>query len=278
MSDLTQRTIDDFGDQWTSFTDNTGYYASAALFADILGPVLQPSELAGTCVADIGSGTGRIVGMLLDAGVAHVVAVEPSQAIEVLRRNTQGASDRITYVHAPGEELPSGLGLDFVFCIGVLHHVPDPMPIVRAAFHSLSPGGEFVVWLYGQEGNEAYLRAVTPLRALGTRVPHRVLVGVSHCLTLPLTIYARLCTVLPLPMHRYMTEHIVRLPWKARALTVYDQLNPAYAKYYRKDEAVQLLASGGFSDVRVHHRHGYSWTVAGTRPCDVAPPTHQQRA
>jgi hypothetical protein len=57
-----------------------------------------------------------------------------------------------------------------------------------------------------------------------------------------------------------------RLSWKKRYLNVYDQLNPAYARYYREDEATALLASTGFVDVRAHHRHGYSWTVVGTRP------------
>ena len=27
-----------------------------------------------------------------------------------------------------------------------------------------------------------------------------------------------------------------------------------------------LLADAGFVDVRIHHRHGYSWTVTGVRP------------
>jgi hypothetical protein len=46
---------------------------------------------------------------------------------------------------------------------------------------------------------------------------------------------------------------------------IYDQLNPAYAKYYTRDEAQSLLERHGFSDVRLHHRHGMSWTVVGTR-------------
>jgi hypothetical protein len=63
-----------------------------------------------------------------------------------------------------------------------------------------------------------------------------------------------------------MLNVIRRLSWKKRYLNIYDQLNPAYAKYYRRDEAIALLADAGFVDVRVHHRHGYSWTVRGTRP------------
>jgi hypothetical protein len=51
-----------------------------------------------------------------------------------------------------------------------------------------------------------------------------------------------------------------------RRLIMYDQLNPAYAKYYTRSEAENLLLNGGFINVRVHHHHGYSWTVIGTKP------------
>ena len=31
-------------------------------------------------------------------------------------------------------------------------------------------------------------------------------------------------------------------------------------------EAIKLLEGGGFVNVQIHHRHGYSWTVIGTKP------------
>lgn len=109
-------------------------------------------------MADIGSGTGRIVNMLLDAGAALVLAVEPSDAMEVLKQNTASRADRITYLRGSGETLPANLKLDLVVSIGVLHHVPNPDPIVRAAYDALASGGFLVIWLYGRDGNEAYLR------------------------------------------------------------------------------------------------------------------------
>jgi hypothetical protein len=66
-------------------------------------------------------------------------------------------------------------------------------------------------------------------------------------------------------MRAYMQRVLRPMTWRQRMLTIYDQLNPATAKYYTKDEARALLQEAGFSDVRLHHRHGYSWTVIGTR-------------
>ena len=262
----TQKTIDDFSEQWTRYTENDGYYASVDLFRDICGPLVEPEELRGAHIGDIGSGTGRIVGMLLAAGAARVVAVEPSDAFDVLKANTAEDADKIEYIRGRGENIPAGRNLDLVVSIGVLHHISDPAPVVRAAFDALRPGGRLLVWLYGREGNETYLRFVEPLRRITTRLPQPALAGISHLLNIALGVYIPLCRVLPLPLRGYMRNVIGRFSRSKRFLAIYDQLNPAVARYYGRAEAEALLASAGFVDVRLHHRHGYSWTVIGEKP------------
>jgi SAM-dependent methyltransferase len=262
----TQQTIADFGEQWTRFTKNEGFYASFELFRDICGPLLDADGLRGKRVCEIGSGTGRIVAMLLAAGAARVIAIEPSAAFEVMKANLADCSDRVEFIRAPGEAIPAGRDLDFVFSIGVLHHIYDPAPVVRAAYLALKPGGKMLIWLYGQENNEAYLRLVEPLRRLTVRLPRPLLVGISHLLNAFLELYIPLCRLLPLPLRGYMNNVIGRFSWADRHVVIYDQLNPTVARYYRCDQAEALLAEGGFVNVRLHHRHGYSWTVIGEKP------------
>ena len=264
-SSLDSRTVADFGEQWLAFTENRGYYASSDCLADVFGGLLPLEAVRGVRVADIGSGTGRIVNMLLDAGAAHVVAVEPSEAVAVLRRNLADRADRVTVLHARGDTIPPSGDLGLVVSIGVLHHIVDPRPVLEAARAALLPGGRVLVWLYGREGNRLYLAVFGAVRRLTMRLPHRALYGLSGALRRVADLYAVACR-LPLPMHGYMRGHWQRLGPAERTLTVYDQLNPAYAKYYTREEAQRLLAGAGFEDVRLHHRHGYSWTVLGTRP------------
>ena len=99
------RTIRDFGDQWSHDSSNEGFYSSLELFQDMFGPLLDVAELKGARVGDIGSGTGRIVKMLLEAGARHVVAVEPSAGVEGLRANTRDHADRVEIIHGPGVDL-----------------------------------------------------------------------------------------------------------------------------------------------------------------------------
>ena len=168
------RTIKDFGEQWLRYPDNEGYYGSLKLFSDILSPFLKPEELRGCTVAEIGSGVGRIVNMILKSGAKHVIAVEPSEAFEVLRRNIL-EPEKVTCLRITGDKLPAYATMDYVFSIGVFHHIPDPKPVVEAAFKALRPGGHFLIWLYGKEGNKVYLMVLLPLRAFTRHLPHFVL-------------------------------------------------------------------------------------------------------
>jgi SAM-dependent methyltransferase len=258
---LQERTIADFGEQWTSFPDNEGYYGSVELFNDIFGPLLSERDVAGKRVADIGAGTGRFVNILVRAGAAHVIALEPSDAFRVLRANTTEFSDRISYLNIPGDQLPEGSDCDFVFIIGVLPHIPKPDPVVAASHRALRKGGHLAIWLYGREGNAVYLTIARALWSFTRRMPHRALVTFVAALYPVFWSYMTACRWLPLPLAAYMQRVMRPLTPAKRRLVIYDQLNPAYAKYYTQQEARDVVERNGFRNVRLHHRHGYSWTV-----------------
>jgi SAM-dependent methyltransferase len=263
-------TIRDFGEQWTTYTDNDGWYGSTDMLRDILGPHVPEDTIRGRRVAEIGSGTGRIVNMLIDMGAAHVTAIEPSAAYDVLRRNTAHHGDRVRTLQLRGDQVPEDLGAEHILSIGVLIIIPDPDPVVKAAWRALPPGGRFTVWLYGKEGNELYLSLFLPLMKLTRRLPHAVLAPLCWALTLPLAAYIAMCGVARLPLHGYIRNVIGPMSWSKRQLVIYDQLNPTFVKYYTRDEAEQLLVRHGFANVQVYWRHGYSYTVTGVKPAPAA--------
>lgn len=261
---LAAQVVADFGRQHVHYPDNDGYFGSSEFFRDTVEPLMTEADFRGAHVAEIGAGSGRIVQMLLAAGTAKVFALEPGDGVELIRKNYHN-DPRVECVRATGEFLPDRQ-FDIVLSIGVLHHIPDPIPAVRAAYRALRPGGRMLVWLYGWEGNELYLAFILPLRRITRRLPHRVNVGLAWLLQFPLAAYIGLSRILPVPMHRYMVEVTGKLTADKRRHQIYDQLNPEWAKYYRRDEVERLMRDAGFSNIQVHHRHGYSWTATGVKP------------
>jgi SAM-dependent methyltransferase len=266
VTTLNSRTISDFGEQWTQFPTNTGYWASLDCLKDIFGPLYDVGSLQGKYVAEIGSGAGRIVNMLLDAGASRVVAIEPARCFPVLVANVRRRSNRVLLVHAEGETIREYVDLDFVCSIGVLHHITDPDRLVAASLCALKPGGKMLIWVYGLEGNQFYIWLCKPLRALTTKLPHASLDLLVSVLLPALIVYMKACLFLPLPLRPYMLNYISRLDWLQLRRAIYDQLNPAFARFYTRQEAIDLLGKNGFTNVDSFHRHKFGWTVIGERP------------
>lgn len=263
---IQEQIIQDFGVQWTRYQDSPGYYGSLDFLADVLGPLIALPDLQGKKVAEIGSGTGRIVSMLLQAGAAHVTAVEPSRGFDVLVEHLKSYKDKVSFLNVEGDKIPQTNDNDYIFSIGVIHHIPQPEKVLKAIHGALRPGGKFFMWVYGKENNGRYLSLAKFLRPLTTKLPHFVLVGITWILFFFLKVYMQAAKVLPLPLKDYLegvlgkcSDHVIRL-------VIYDQLNPAYAKYYTKDEVVDLLNGGGLIDIKLYHRHNYSWSGVGRKP------------
>ncbi len=252
-------TINDFGRQWEKYTENTGYYASTASLVALFGPLLFPSDIKGKQVADIGAGTGRYCRILNELGAREILAVEPSSAFGILKKNTTTCQG-IQYLQATAEQIPSD-AFDLIFCIGVLQFIKDPMPALRAMGRALNTEGKLFLWVYGEENNRLYLSFVRPMREITSRMSHELLDKLAGFLVFPASFYSLLCRFLRLPMAAYMRQYFSKLDFYTRKLVVYDQLNPKYAKYYRKEELETLLKRSGFFDVQLYHHLGYSWSA-----------------
>ena len=111
-----ERTIRDFGEQWTTYEDNAGYYGSSDFLADILGPLASDLSLEGARIADIGAGTG--FGMLkegLQAYLMQRVATGgvPLDAAHLLYLSTLAGAEALGLAHEIGSFCP-GKSADFV--------------------------------------------------------------------------------------------------------------------------------------------------------------------
>jgi SAM-dependent methyltransferase len=263
IDSLSDKTIQDFGRQHSTYHDSGGFYVSVDLLQDVLGPLMNKEEFAHKKVLDIGSGTGRWLRIFHELGSRTITAVEPSPAIEISKKNTLGLN-RISYHCVTGDKLPDG-PYDIVYSYGVIHHIPDPDPVVKRAYEVLKPGGRLVIWLYGRENNGLYLAFLNTLRFFTVPMPHKVLDWVSGAMVPLVRLYGHFLKILPLPLRSYFKKFVDRIDNYTLKHVIYDQLDPHFSKYYRRQEALDLVGKAGFKNVKIYHRENYSWTVIGTK-------------
>lgn len=148
-SNIDSDTVDGFGDEWSRFTqEDLSPETLEQIFEDyfrIFPWHTLPSNAVG---ADIGCGSGRWAKLVAPrVGLLHLVDAS-SAALEVARRNLSDA-DNVRFHHASVGALPLEDGsLDFAYCLGVLHHVPDTAAAIREVGRKLKPGAPLLLYLY----------------------------------------------------------------------------------------------------------------------------------
>ncbi len=137
-----------FGFQWHRYPktqlDHDEVRESDANFR--VKTALNPAELSGKLVLDVGCGMGRFAEVATRWG-ARVVGVDLSAAAEVAARNLAGRN--FVALQADVFNLPfAPESFDLIYSVGVLHHTPDCEAAVKVLDRYLKPGGILAVWLY----------------------------------------------------------------------------------------------------------------------------------
>jgi SAM-dependent methyltransferase len=203
-------------------------------------------SLRGKLVLDAGVGCGRFAEVALRAG-AQVVGIDLSYAVDAAACNLKGW-DGITLFQADLLQLPfKEESFDFIYSLGVLHHAPDPKGGFLKLIRLLKPGGKISITLYAGY-NKVYVRSTEWWRRLTTRLPVRVVMGISS-LAVPLYYLYRIPglglvgeAIFPISMHPKAT-------W--RVLDTLDCYTPRYQSYHTHPEVFRWFEEAGLINIKV---------------------------
>jgi SAM-dependent methyltransferase len=244
-------------------------------FLDVIAPV-DREFFRGKLVLDAGCGAGRHALFAARYGAREVWAVDLGDVVTTAQRLV-GAERTIRVVqadmlHPPFPPADGASGFDFIFSLGVIHHLVDPAEAVRALSRLLRPGGELLLWVYAAEGNGVVRRLVDGLRRATTRLPEAVLPLVAWPLAVSLhavlrSVYAparrtRLGT--RLPAHGDLAP-LVEFSFRRNYALVTDQLVAPRTRYVHGHELRAWLTDAGLESIRITSRNGNSWRAWGRR-------------
>jgi len=260
ISNKEKDSISDFGKQFKYHNNIDDYWGSQEILNDIVNP-FDLSLIKNKIICEIGVGSGRILKNLIKLAPKKIYAVEPSEAIEIAKKNNEHSEVEILFKKIPGQMINFRNEINYIFSIGVIHHIPEAEIVCKKIYESLKPKGKFIIWVYGKEGNELYLFVFNNLRKLTRLMPDKLLNLFSVFLNLFLSVYIFFCKYLNLPLKKYMINVLKKCSFEKRKYVIFDQLNPSYSKYYTKQDIETLLTKSGFKKFEIFNRHQYSWTA-----------------
>jgi 2-polyprenyl-3-methyl-5-hydroxy-6-metoxy-1,4-benzoquinol methylase len=194
-----------FGLQWNAFRKTqldsyTGTTISKDRLTRCLGGSLE--ILNGKSVLEVGCGAGRFTELMLAAG-ARVFACDLSRAVEANYENCH-AMPGYFVCQADARAIPvAPHSFDFVVCLGVIQHTPNPEETMAALATYVRPGGTLIIDHYAPNYIANFLQR--NLRRLFIRLPPRIAKTTALGLARAL-----------LPLHR-LTWQPRRGVWRLRA-------------------------------------------------------------
>ena len=264
--DLARRTQASFGYEWTHFDD--WQPSGSTNFQDYFHGI-ELGSLREARVLDGGCGMGRHARQLA-AHCRMILAVDFSQAVEAAARNFRDLPN-VAVVQGDLEALPVADGaFDFVYSMGVVHHLADTEGVVRSLARKLRPGGRLRLYLYWKrKGWTGWaLNLVSAARRVTTRLPFPVLRGL--CWLLSVVLFA--AVVVPYRVLRRIGIPIkdswplvvyTKYPFTVLYNDQFDRFSAPLEKRYSEPEARRLLEQAGLRDVRTQAMFG--WLVDGIR-------------
>ncbi len=235
-------TAENFGWQWTNFTQKDEKYAQQLL--GWLQPV-KPEFFEGKIVLEGGCGKGRHTTLAADWGANEVIGFDLSAAVETAYHATKHLKN-VHIVQADIFRLPFKKTFDYAFSVGVLHHTPDPKQAFASLAGKVKKGGAISAWIYGEENNSWIINYVNPLReGFTSKIGQPTLFQLSKLPTVGVFLASKLLyrplnkAVKPLANKLFYNDyinHIGTFGWREQHNIVFDHLVAPTAFYISKED------------------------------------------
>jgi SAM-dependent methyltransferase/uncharacterized protein YbaR (Trm112 family) len=249
-----------FGYEWTEFSRY-----DADNFSLFVRP-LPEGFFRGKVGLDVGCGAGRHVQYATGMG-AEVIGLDVSLAVEAAARRNEG-NPLAHFVQADIFTLPfQRESFDFIYSLGVLHHLPAPETGFQLLLPYLKPDGLVFLWVYLRTRRKEWLEYV---RWITTRLPFPLVkclawIGAVVDYGLVVNVYRLLC-------HFRSVEQLAPLRIKDYARTDFytsytdwfDRLSAPISHYFTEEEIRRVCERAGLSQIETA-QVGDSWVWAAGR-------------
>jgi len=276
-----QQTTSGFARNWDEFNQviNAHHQLNDELFRDWILPV-DPEQLRGKLVLEAGCGMGRWLRVAASYQPRVLIGIDYSEIAFTAAKNLRDLPD-VHIVRGDILRMPFKREIELTYCLGVVHHTPEPARTFDALVDKLKSDGLMTVWVYGAENNGWIHNVVTPIREkITSKLPHPLLSGISTLLALQLygaaTAYKLGLEKLHFPYADYL-RYLRRYPFKYMEHIVYDHLVPQIAHYHSREELVSWAQKNGLF-FNLTARNGNSWRLLVSREKTLVPDAEDPRA
>jgi ubiquinone/menaquinone biosynthesis C-methylase UbiE len=267
------QTVESFGEEWKKFSqfDEVELEVTGSQYFDIVPP---EAFGANKSALDIGCGSGRW-SKYISSRFKEIEAIDPSDAVIVAHKMCEKSNIRVS--KASVDNIPfEDDSFDFVFSLGVLHHIPDTAEAMKKAVKKLKSNGYFLVYLYYNfENRGPFFRFLFAISTLFRRIIYRMpgklkrlscdLIAVL--VYMPFVLFSRIIRILfpsksfhlkvPLGYYHDKSFNIIRND-------ALDRFGTPLEQRFSRKEITDMMKASGLSEIMISDGMPY-WHAIGRK-------------
>ena len=271
---LDKKTVAGFGQEWTKYNQSE-LSASERKFLfnkyfDIFPWETLPSHSVGM---DMGCGSGRwAIEVAPKVGKLHCVDAS-AKALDVAKENLKHFTN-CEFHTASVSNLPvSDSTLDFIYSLGVLHHIPDTASGIRACVRTLKPGAPFLIYLYYRFDNKPFWyvwlwRVSDIIRRVVSRLPFGPRSAIAYLMALgvywPLAKLSKLLKRVGLDISSFPLSSYADCSLYTMKTDALDRFGTRLEHRFTKDEIRKMLEQAGLVNIKFSDKFPF-WCAVGYR-------------
>ena len=271
---IDKKTVQSFGDEWEKFSSfsETEIKNIGDEYFDIVDESILNSN---STVLDMGCGSGRW-SKYLAPNVKFIEAIDPSDAIFSATKLLSNVNN-IRITQASSDNIPfNDETFDFVFSLGVLHHIPETQTALIDTVKKVKKGGHVLIYLYYNLDNrgvlyKALFKLSSVIRFIVAALPkwakHIVCDFIAITVYMPLILVSRIVqkmipnksTYQKLPLAYYVGKsfNVIRND-------ALDRFGTPLEQRFSKKKIKQMMEKAGLRDINFSNNSPY-WHAIGKR-------------
>lgn len=263
--------VSDFGKEWQDFDQSALSTAEQQLQFDNYFAIFPWDQLSKNAIGfDVGCGSGRWA-VLMASRVGHIHCVDPSDAIEIARKNMRNIPN-CSFHKKTVSELPfPDNSMDFGYSLGVLHHIPDTQKGIEDCVLKLKPGAPFLLYLYYALDNQPIWfkimwRLSDVARHIISRLPYQIKYVLSQIIAIiiyyPLSRIAKVLESLNFSVHSWPLSAYRNKSFYWMRTDALDRFGTRLEKRFTKDQILIMMTHAGLQNIQFSSQTPF-WCAVG---------------
>jgi len=270
---IDNKVVQDFGYEWNTFNQSNIFEKEQKIIFDKYFRIFPWNIINKNSVGfDLGCGSGRWA-KIISKKVGYLHCIDPSDSIEIAKKNLS-TQKNCSFHKADIDNIPlDDQSMDFGYCLGVLHHIPDTYKGIISCSSKLKSGAPLLIYIYYNFDNRSkiyfFLWKISDFfRKFISKLPHilkRIIsLKIAMFIYFPIARLLFFLNKMNIQVSNFPLSPYANLSFNTMKTDAYDRFCTRLEKRYSQKQINNMMLEAGFKNIKFSNEAPY-WCAVGIK-------------